>query len=212
MTDSARTVGGLPDGDVAPSPPVPGTFHPAENRGYRELYALARQLVDHWSRLTERLEVAQLSSGVAAVQGLLDELRPLTASYGLHGKPAAQGVGVSVARSRGEVRDRFLERGQALRLAVLDLQQLTTLLAYLARAAESRRDERLAEFCGRWERKLRRVESAARKAAVEQGGDPDAAIEPLDGSALGRAAHSVSYAVGTVGEWLDRRAAGKKNA
>jgi hypothetical protein len=191
------------------------TLHPAENRGYRELYAFSRQLIEHWSRLRDRFAVGPesgpLDSGVRAVERMLTELEPLTARYGLHGRPAAQGVGQSIALQRAALRDRFLERGQALRLAVLELQQLTTLLAYLAAVAQSRSDEQLADFCGRAERRLRRVESSVRKAVAELGARPDDAIEPLDPSSVGRAAHSLGYVMGTVGEWVDRRASRRED-
>ena len=191
-------------------------LHPTENRGYRELYAYSRQLVRHWSSLAARLEgfdaAESLEKGVDAVRSLIDELGPVTARYGLHGYPAAQGVGTQLAWARGGVRDRALERNQALRLAVQDMQALTTLLAYLAQVADGRGDTELVEFCGRWERKLRRIEGAARKAAVGLGSDPAAAIEPVDPSAIGRVAHGAAYAIGTAGEWFDRRTAAKRGS
>ena len=185
-------------------------LHPAENRGYRELYAFARQMVEHWTALAGQLgagsgTAAALEKGASAARELIGELEPVTARYGLHGKPAAQGLGINLARGRTGVRDRFMERNQALRFAVKDVEHLTMLLAYLASVAEARSDTELAEFCGRWERKLRRHVGAARKAAVEQGADPDGAVEPLDGSLIGKAAHSVGYVAGTLGEWVDRR-------
>ena len=189
---------------------APG-MHPAENRGYRELYAFSRQMANHWSALAAQLGAGSgaaelLVKGAAAAHELIGELEPVTARYGLHGKPAAQGVGINIARGRAVVRDRFMERNQALRFAVKDAEHLTLLLAYLASVAESRSDTELAEFCRRWERKLRRHVTAARKAAVEQGADPDSAVEPLDASGLGKAAHSMGYFAGTVGEWIDKRA------
>jgi hypothetical protein len=105
------------------------------------------------------------------------------------------------------VRDRFLERNQAARFAVEEVQHVVTLLTYLARASETSGNTELAEFCGRWERKLKRLESETRKAATALGGDLDSAIAPLDESAVGKAAHQVGYVAGTVGEWFDRRAA-----
>jgi hypothetical protein len=53
------------------------------------------------------------------------------------------------------------------------------------------------------------IERSVRAAAIELGSSPDEAIEPLDRSAAGRVAHGAANAVGTVGEWFDRRAAGK---
>ena len=186
-------------------------MHPAENRGYRELYAFARQTAEHWTALAGQLGAGSsaaeaLRSGAGAARELIGELEPMTARYGLYGKPAAQGLGSNLARVRAGVRDRFMERNQALRFAVKDVEHLTMLLAYLASLAEFRSDTELAELCGRWERKLRRHVGAIRKAAVEQGADPDGAVEPLDSSFLGKAAHSVGYLAGTVGEWIDRRA------
>ena len=185
-------------------------LHPAENRGYRELYAYARQLAEHWRALSAGLADADLTRvldrGAAAAGELIDELEPLTAEHGLHGKPAAQGAGKSIAGG-ARVRDRFLERNQAARFAVEEVQHVVTLLAYLARASETSGNPGLAEFCGRWERKLKRLEGEARKAAAALGADLDAAVAPLDESAVGKAAHQVGYVAGTVGEWLDRRAA-----
>src|SRR5204862_267462 len=111
---------------------------------------------------------------------------------------------------RGAVLDRFLERNQALRLAIDDLEHLATLLGYLASVSEARRDPKLPEFCRSWERRLRRRLGAIRRAAFELGSDPDAAVRPLDPSAAGRAAHGLAWAVGSVGEWTDRRLARRK--
>ncbi|MDQ3707820.1 MAG: hypothetical protein M3387_00635, partial [Actinomycetota bacterium] len=169
------------------------------------------QMTEHWTALARRLDTGSvtaetLEKGAAAARDLIRELEPVTARYGLYGKPAAQGLGINLARVRTGVRDRFMERNQALRFAVKDVEHLTMLLAYLASVAQSASDTELAEFCGRWERRLRRNAGAARKAAVEQGADPDGAVEPLDDSLLGKAAHSVGYLAGTVGEWVDERA------
>ena len=69
---------------------------------------------------------------------------------------------------------------------------------------------RITEVCRSWERRLRRQVGAVRKAAIELGDDPDVAVEPLDPSPAGRAAHRVAWAVGTVGEWTDRQVARRK--
>jgi hypothetical protein len=193
---------------------TPG-LHPAQNRALRELYATARQLVRHWTPLAERLGggpgVDELRAGVRAADELLEELSNVTAGYDLHGLPAAQGVGLSLAGLRNAVTDRTLERNQAMRMALLDLQHVATLLAYLRALAEAQGDERLTEFCGRWERKLRRLEGRARKAAIATAQDPDAAVEPLDRGPLGRAGQRAAWAMGTFGEWLDRRAAARRD-
>ncbi|MEX2195500.1 MAG: hypothetical protein WD844_09470 [Thermoleophilaceae bacterium] len=187
------------------------SLHPAENRGYRELYAFSGALVAHWPQLAARLgpgEAADaLEAGVEQARALLTELSEVTARHGLHGRPAAQGVGQRMAGLRNHAADRFLERNQALRFAAQEAQHLSTLAGYLGEVAESRGDDELAGFARGWERRLRRMENTVRKAAIAHGSSPDAAVEPLDPSPVGRAAHGVGQALGTVGEWVDRRAA-----
>jgi hypothetical protein len=187
-------------------------LHPAQNRGLRELHAAAHQIADHWSSLRGRLAgtgdvAAVLDRGAVAARRLLAELGPVTASYGLYGGPAALSLGGSLARTRGAVGDRLLERNQALRFAVLDLQHVVTLLGYQAALASSAQDARLASFCAGWVEELSPIEAAARAAAIRMGEDPDAAVAPADGSVLGRAGHALAYRVGAVGEWVDRRTA-----
>jgi hypothetical protein len=211
-----------PDRDSGPTgaaahPPGPheAGIHPAESRGYRELYLTGGQLVQRWSRLAEALSgsAAQeaLAKGSAAIDELLSELAPLTARHDLHGGVAAQGGGARIGQARAAVADRFLERNQALRAALHDLEHLTVLLLYLASVSETRGDPELPEFCRSWERRLRRHVGALRKAIVDLGSDPDAAIEPLDESRLGRAAHGVSYGAGALGEWVDRQIARRRS-
>jgi hypothetical protein len=165
----------------------------------------------HWSKLSRRLgsgpEVATLEDGAQTARRLLDELSTVTARYQVFGFPAAQNVGARIADLRNVLSDRALERNQALRLAVLDAQHLTTLLAYLVAAAEQRGDSGLAAFCAGWERELARCERSIQGVAVATARNPDAAIAPVDGSIAGRAAHGVAQVAGTAGEWFDRRAA-----
>jgi hypothetical protein len=186
-------------------------LHPAENRGYRELYLTGQQLVGRWDRLADahpgRDAEYALMETAEAVREMLLELEPLTAKHGLHGGFAAQGTGARIGFVRAAVADRFLERNQALRLAVGDLDHVTTLLAYLAAVSEGGGNSGLADFCRTWEVRLAANASAVRAAVTELAGDPDAAIEPLDGSPFGRAAHTTARAAGTVGEWIDRQAA-----
>jgi hypothetical protein len=187
-------------------------LHPAQNRGLRELVATTRQLGDHWSALAKRFErtaVARtLRRGAASAGKLIDEIKPLMEARGLYGGPAAHSVGKSLAGGRSQVGDRFLERNQALRTAVLDVQHVATLLGYQAQLAETRGDQELARALRRNEKKLLTVERAARKAAIDLGKEPDTAIERVDQSPAGRVAHSAANAVGTVGEWVDRRSGG----
>jgi hypothetical protein len=191
-------------------------LHPAENRGYRELYVTGRQAAKRLGRMALSLDGTDarepLDKAVESLGKLLDELGPLTARHDLHGDVAAQGGGANLGMLRGVVLDRFLERNQALRLAVDDLEHVATLLGYLASVSATRGDETLAEFCGSWERRMRRQVGAVRKAAVALGADPDAAIEPLDPSRVGRAAHGAAWAFGTFGEWTDRQVARRRRS
>jgi hypothetical protein len=98
----------------------------------------------------------------------------------LHGFPAAQGAGGSLAGLRNNAGDLLLERNQAVRSALLDVQHLTTLLGYVARLAATRGDDRLADFHRRWEARLGEVEATTRAAAIELGCEPAAAVAPVD--------------------------------
>ena len=145
-------------------------LHPAENRGYRELYLTGRQTVKRLDRLAAAFDDTParelLDKAGDSISRLLEELGPLTAQHDLHGGVAAQGSGASLGTVRGAVFDRFLERNQALRFAVEDLEHVTTLLGYLARVGETRGDTELPEFCRSWERRLRRQVNANRKSVV----------------------------------------------
>ena len=181
-------------------------LYPAEHRSLRELYASARSLAAHWERLAQRLggpEAAVLQAGAADARAMLDELADVTAGYDLHGYPAAQGAGFNLARVRNEAADLLLERHQAMRTAVLDVQHLVTLVGYLAALAERREDVSLTAFLCRWERTLTQHEQSAREAAIRQADDPDRAILPADPTVAGKVGHAVANAFGTVGEAVD---------
>ena len=190
------------------SGPTP-TLHPAQNRGLRELYATARSLAGHWEALAPRFEDGEtrhaLVNGAGRARALMDELPDVVEGHNLFVGKAARSAGASLSGLRGGFADRFLERNQALRAAVLDVQHVVTLLGYQALLAEQRGTDDIAAFCRRWERELTAVERAARQAAVRIGRDPDEAIERVDTSPVGRAAHGGANLVGTLGEWFDRR-------
>ena len=186
------------------------SLHPAENRAYRELYLTAREAETRLERLSGHLpEEAALPVGkaAAALRALVEELRPETARHDLHSELAAEGGGARIGTVRAAILDRFLERNQALRFAVDDLEHVTTLLAYLAALSAKRKDKRLPELCQGWERKMRRHVGTVRKAAIALADDPDSAIEALDPSPVGQLAHGSAVAVGAAGEAIDRKVA-----
>jgi hypothetical protein len=189
-------------------------LHPAENRGYRELYVTGRQTAKRLGRLGSAFAGTStrepLDKAAEWIERLLSELAPLTARHDLYGGVAAEGAGSNLGVVRSVVFDRFLERNQALRLAVDEIEHVATLLGYLASVSETRGDAELTEFCRSWERRMRRQVGAVRRATNELGGTPDSAIQPLDPSPAGRAAHRMAWAVGTVGEWTDRQVARRK--
>ena len=191
---------------TGPVPLTESTLYPAEHRALRELHATARQLAGHWARLAGRLGGAPatpLRDGAVRARGLCGELAKETAKHGLHGFPAAQGVGSQLAGLRNNATDVVLERNQALRLAVFDAEHVTTLLLYLAALAERRKDVALAAFHRRWAGEIAAVRDAVRDAAIALSGDPDDAVRPAEPSALGRAGHGAATAVGTMGEAID---------
>lgn len=185
----------------------------AEHRGLRELHAAAQQLRRHWCELAGRLDgtggagAAQLREGAESARALLCELSPVTAARGLHGRPSAQGLGARIAATRLVLVDPALEVNQALRLAVLDAQHLTTLLAYLARLAAQRDDAELQASLSGWEGRMRVHEDAVRAIAIAAGDDPDAAVAAAMPGLAGRVGHGLAAAVGTAGEWIDGRLA-----
>jgi hypothetical protein len=184
---------------------------PAEHRALRELSAFTRQLVGHWERLGDRLggETGEpLERGVGAARELIGELTGRCAAHGIELFPASQGVGGSAAGLRG-VSDLMLERNQALRSAVHDMQHVTMLLGYLAELAERRGDADLAGWHRSWETRLRGIEEDARAVAVAEGREPARAIEPADPGRMGRAGHAFANGLGTLGEAIDGSAVGR---
>ena len=183
-------------------------LHPAEHRAYRELYAACRQLITRWRRIASALEGTaigeRLEDGAAETSVLVTELGPRTAAYGLYGSPMAQGMGARIADLRTVIADRSGDTGLVVRSAVLDMEQVTTLLRHLAELARARGDQSMAGFCEEWAGRLESNLDAVREAAVELGADPDRTSAPLDESVVNRAAHGVGWVFGSVGEAVDR--------
>ena len=187
----------------------PDALHPAEHRAYRELYASSRQLINRWQRLEDALAdtvyAAVLRQGLTRVEQLLVALAPTTEVYGLHGGIAAQGLGARIADVRGIVTDRSVDTGMVMRFAVLDIEHVATLLAYLERLAGQREDEQLRAFLAGWGERMRAHEGTIRDIAIGLGDAPAAAIAPCAPGLAGRVAHGLATRIGTLGEWFDRR-------
>lgn len=190
-------------------------LHPAEGRGYRELYfagkAAVRQLTGIAPAYEEGSAETALVDAAAAITEMLTELRPITARHDLYSQLAAEGIGAGAGLVR-RGRDRFLEQNQGLRFAADDLGHLIGLVSYLGVVSEACGNDDLAEFCDGWEPRLRSRLEGIRTATRELAADPDLAIRPLDGSLLGRAAHGVGWIAGTIGEWTDRQVGRRRGA
>lgn len=171
------------------------SLHRAEQKGYRELYLSAREARTRLDRLAEALPqeaAAPVARASSSLGELVDELRPATAKHDLHAELAADGGGARIGMVRSAILDRFLERNQALRFAVDDLEHVTTLLGYLSAISEKRRHKQLAELCESWERRMRRQVGTVRKVAIGLGDDPDGAIELLDPTEVAKLARTAS--------------------
>jgi hypothetical protein len=185
---------------------------PAEHRALRELHATARQVESHWAKLAKRLggDLATLLDEGADVAGdLLDELRArIGTGFDVHGQPSAQAVGARLAGARG-LSDLLLERNQAFRGALLDVQHVTTLLGYTAALARTRGDASLAAWHEGWATRLAALESRGRAAAAALGADPEDAIAPADEGFVGRTGARVGAVLGSVGEAIDASPVGR---
>jgi hypothetical protein len=187
-------------------------MHPAEIRALRELWAFTTSLERHWSGLADRLEgdepaaATALRDGAAASARLREAVRPAMAARGLYAETAAETAG-RFAAPRPVAPDAVLERNQALRFAVLDVQHVVTLLGYLARLAQADGDAELRALLDTGEGELSAAERRVRTAAIGLGDRPDDAIVP----AGPRAAHKVGYAIGAAGEWVDRQLGRRRN-
>ena len=183
-------------------------MHPAVHRALRELYAFTRQLGLHWAALADKLPAAEadpLHAGARSAFAVVEEIVEACAQRDLYVARAAR-FAARVLSARPAVTDRVLERNQAMRFAALDAQHVLTTIAYVAALATEGGDEDLRALCARWDRKLRPHERAVRRAAVALGERPDEAIAPADSSPAGRAGQKLNFVLGSVGEWMDRRA------
>jgi hypothetical protein len=188
-------------------------MHPVQHRGLRELYVMTRQLRDHWRALAARLDATAadqaqlLRAGSNLARALLGELTDVTAARGIYGRPAAQGFGAQLAAIHSVLLDTALEVNQVLRFAVLDVVHVVTLVDVLARVSAHEGDPELQAFLDRWSAQMRAQEDAIRAAVIALGDVPDLAVQASTTGLAGRIGHGAAIAIGTVGEWVDRRCA-----
>jgi hypothetical protein len=187
--------------------------HPAEHRALRELHVFGCQLVRHWESLGRRLggpEAGLLAAGAADARALLAEAGAAIAARDVPAERAATFAG-RIVSARPSSPDGLLERNQALRYALHDVQHVVTLLAYLGALAAARGDEELRALCAGGEERLGGHERALRDAIVAIGARPDEAIGPAVPSAAGRVGQRVAAGAGAFGEWVDRRAVARRS-
>jgi hypothetical protein len=185
-------------------------MHPATHRALRELAADGRLLAHRWRRLADRLDDAHatpLRTGAEDADQLVDAFTRLGEQREIPLSGSATGLGATVGGSLAAMGEPFLERNQALRHAVLDAHRTTVLLHYIEHLARAQDDEELAQAAHDWAHRLVASEGAVRELAIAAGDDPESAVAPVDPSAVGQAAHQFAAAVGSVGEWVDRRMA-----
>lgn len=182
-------------------------MHPAAHRALRELIAVTRIVSHRWSRLATLLpDVADpLRAGVHEADAMAVAMSELAEARDVAIGGAASGLGASLGEGMARLGEPFLERNQTLRTAVLDSHHITVLLHYLERLARAGADDELATACHDWAHRLIQAEGPVRDAAIAEGDEPDRAVEPVDDSPAGRAAHRVAVTVGAAGEWVDRR-------
>jgi hypothetical protein len=182
-------------------------MHPATHRALRELVASARVLSHRWTRLAALIpdHEAPLRAGVDEADAMVVAISELADARDVPIGGAASGLGATLGEGMARVGEPFLERNQALRTAVLDSHHLNVLLHYLERLARAQDDDELAAACHHWVHELVEIEGRVREAAIAEGDDPDRAVQPVDDSPGGRAAHMVAVTTGAVGEWVDRR-------
>ena len=186
--------------------------HPAEHRALRELHVFGRQLVRHWETLGLRLggpDAGLLAAGAADARAVLDDVGAVMAARDVPADRAVAFAGRFVS-ARPSTPDGLLERNQALRHALLDLQHVVTLLGYLAALAAARGDDELRAACAAGEERLGGHAHALREAIVALGARPDEAVAPAVASAAGRAGHQLAAGMGALGEWVDRRALARR--
>jgi hypothetical protein len=188
-------------------------MHSAEHRALRELRVYGTQLERHWEQLAGRIggaEAALLAAGAADARALLAEVGAAAAVRGVPTRPAAALTG-RLTSARPPAPDHLLERNQALRFALLDVEHCATLLRYAAALAAARADEDLRALHERFAGRLDGHAAALRDAVVALGARPDDAVAPAIPNAAGRLGQRIAAGGGAIGEWIDRRASARRS-
>jgi hypothetical protein len=189
-------------------------MHPAEHRALRELRLFGTQLQTHWDRLGRKLggpDAALLTAGAADARAMGAEIEAAAAARDLPTRPTASRGG-RFTSARPMAPDHLLERNQALRFALLDVQHCVTLLGYAAGLAATRGDEELRALLASWQERLEGHERSVRAAVLALGERPDDAVAPAIATVPGRTGARVAAGGGALGEWIDRRATARRNA
>lgn len=188
-------------------------MHSAEHRALRELRVFGTQLRAHWEHLGRKLggpEAALLAAGAADAGAMLSELEAVSTARDVPTRPAAALAGRATS-ARPMAPDHLLERNQALRYALLDVQHCATLLQYAAALAAARGDEELRARLAAWQERLEGHESAVRAAVLALGARPDDAVAPAIPTVPGRLGQRLAASGGTLGVWIDRRATARRS-
>ena len=182
---------------------------PAEHRALRELHATTRQLAGHWAKLGDRLggEPARCSTRARPPRACCStSSRSASASCTAGPRPSPSVPRLAGARG---VSDLLLERNQAFRSALLDLQHVTTLLALRGRArahAWRRRAGRVAGRLGGAAASARGPRAGRRRRARQRPRGRDRTRRRELAGARGR---QVGVAFGTIGEAIDNSPLGR---
>jgi hypothetical protein len=188
-------------------------MHSAEHRALRELRVFGTQLERHWEHLAGRIggaEAPLFAAGAADARAMLAEVGAAAAARGVPTRPAAALTG-RLTSARPPAPDHLLERNQALRHALLDIEHCATLLRYTAALAAGDGDEDLRALLERFAGRLEGHAGAVRDAAVALGARPDDAVAPAIPNAAGRLGQRIAASGGALGEWIDRRASARRS-
>jgi hypothetical protein len=187
-------------------------MHSSEHRALRELRVFGTQLERHWEHLAGRIgsaEASVLAAGAADARAMLAEVGAAAAARGVPTRPGAAFAG-RLTSARPPAPDHLLERNQALRYALLDVEHCATLLRYAAALAATRGDDDLRALHERFAGRLDGHAAAVRDAVVALGARPDDALAPAIPTAAGRAGRRIAASGGALGEWIDRRLSARR--